>query len=135
MLTVPVAGVHQGPYEAAGGEVAYEVIYDPQAENFDAEVSAAVAADSDAIVIIGFDETTKILTGLIEAGAGPADKNIYGTDGNMGNALAASFDDPSVVAGMRERCLASIQERSNRSPIVSSRLTQTWLTSLWCRSA
>ena len=38
---------------------------------------AAVAADSDAIVIIGFDETTKILTGLIEAGAGPADKNIY----------------------------------------------------------
>ena len=91
----------KAPYEAAGGEVAYEVIYDPQAENFDAEVSAAVAADSDAIVIIGFDETTKILTGLIEAGAGPADKNIYGTDGNMGNALAASFDDPSVVAGMK----------------------------------
>ena len=27
----------KAPYEAAGGEVAYEVIYDPQAENFDAE--------------------------------------------------------------------------------------------------
>jgi branched-chain amino acid transport system substrate-binding protein len=89
------------PYEAAGGEIVYEVIYDPQAENFDAEVSAAVEADPDAIVIIGFDETSKILTGLIEAGAGPADKMIYGSDGNMGNALAQAFDDPGVVAGMR----------------------------------
>jgi ABC-type branched-subunit amino acid transport system substrate-binding protein len=91
----------KAPYEAAGGTVAYEVVYDPQAENFDAEVSAAVAAGSDAIVIIGFDETTKILTGLIEAGAGPADKMIYGSDGNMGNALADGFDDPSVLEGMR----------------------------------
>ena len=89
------------PYTAAGGEIVYEVIYDPQAENFDAEVSAAVEADPDAIVIIGFDETSKILTGLIEAGAGPADKMLYGSDGNMGNALAQAFDDPGVVAGMR----------------------------------
>lgn len=89
------------PYTDAGGEIVYEVIYDPQAENFDAEVSAAVEADPDAIVIIGFDETSKILTGLIEAGAGPAEKMIYGSDGNMGNALAQAFDDPGVVAGMR----------------------------------
>ena len=89
------------PYTDAGGEIVYEVIYDPQAENFDAEVTAAVDADPDAIVIIGFDETSKILTGLIEAGAGPADKMLYGSDGNMGNALAQAFDDPGVVAGMR----------------------------------
>ena len=89
------------PYEAAGGVVAGEVIYDPAGENFDAEVGQAVAANSDAIVVIGFDETAKILTGLIEAGAGPADKMIYGTDGNMGNALAGQFTDPSVLAGMR----------------------------------
>ncbi|MEC9181187.1 MAG: ABC transporter substrate-binding protein [Actinomycetota bacterium] len=89
------------PYTDAGGEIVYEVIYDPQAENFDAEVSAAVEADPDAIVIIGFDETSKILTGLIEAGAGPADKMLYGSDGIMGNALAQAFVDPGVVAGMR----------------------------------
>ena len=89
------------PYTDAGGEIVYEVIYDPQAENFDAEVSAAVEADPDAIVIIGFDETSKILTGLIEAGAGPADKMLYRSDGNMGHALAQAFDDPGVVAGMR----------------------------------
>lgn len=89
------------PYEAAGGVVAGEVLYDPASENFDAEVSQAVAANSDAIVIIGFDETAKVLTGLIEAGAGPADKMIYGTDGNMGNALAEQFTDKTAIAGMR----------------------------------
>ena len=68
------------------------MVYDPQAENFDAEVAATVDADPDAIVIIGFDETTKILTGLIEAGMGPDTKMVYGTDGNMGNALGENFD-------------------------------------------
>ena len=91
----------QGPFEAQGGVVDLAEIYDPKAENFDDVVAKAVDADSDAIVIIGFDETSKILTGLIENGAGPAEKMIYGTDGNMGNALAAAFDDPSVLAGMR----------------------------------
>ncbi len=88
-----------GPFEAQGGEVVFESIYDPKAENFDAEVSGAVEAGADAIVIIGFDETSKILTGLFELGVDAS--TLYGTDGNMGNALANTFDDPSVVAGMR----------------------------------
>ena len=91
----------QGPFEAQGGVVDLAEIYDPKAENFDDVVGKAVDAGSDAIVIIGFDETSKILTGLIENGAGPADKLVYGTDGNMGNALASAFDDPTVLAGMR----------------------------------
>ncbi len=92
------------PYTEGGGVVVYGDLgttYDPQAENFDAEIAAVVDANPDAIVIIGFDETAQILGGLIEAGFGPADKLVYGTDGNMGNALAQQFDDPSVVAGMR----------------------------------
>ena len=91
----------KGPWETNGGTTVYEVVYDPQAENFDAEVAATVAANPDAIVIIGFDETAKILSGLIENNMGPAVKKVYGTDGNMGNALAQGFEDPSVVAGMR----------------------------------
>ena len=91
----------QGPFEAQGGVTDLAEIYDPKAENFDDVVGKAIDAGSDAIVIIGFDETSKILTGLIENGAGPADKLIYGTDGNMGNALASAFDDPTVLAGMR----------------------------------
>lgn len=92
------------PYTAGGGTVVYGDLgttYDPQAENFDAEIAAVVDANPDAIVIIGFDETAQILGGLIEAGFGPSDKLVYGTDGNMGNALAQQFDDPSVVAGMK----------------------------------
>ncbi|WP_040492908.1 ABC transporter substrate-binding protein, partial [Ilumatobacter nonamiensis] len=91
----------KGPFEDQGGVVDAENIYDPKAENFDDVVAVAQEADSDAIVIIGFDETSKILTGLIEAGIGPDAKSIYGTDGNMGNALAEAFDDPTVLAGMR----------------------------------
>ncbi len=90
-----------GPYTDLGGEVLVEQIYDPKAENFDAEIAAVVEADPDAIVIIGFEETAQILQGLIEQGFGPADKLVYGTDGNMGNALAENFDDPTVLAGMR----------------------------------
>ncbi len=92
------------PYTAGGGAVVYGDLgttYDPQAENFDAEIAAVVDSNPDAIVIIGFDETAQILGGLIEAGFGPSDVLVYGTDGNMGNALAAQFDDPSVVAGMK----------------------------------
>ena len=89
------------PYIAAGGEVAYEVIYDPQAENFDAEVAGVVAADADATVIIGFAETAKILGGLIEEGFGPADRPVYGTDGNMGNGTAELMGDRTVIAGMK----------------------------------
>ena len=65
----------KGPFEAQGGVVDAENIYDPKAENFDDVVADAVEADSDAIVIIGFDETSKILTGLIEAGFGPDAKS------------------------------------------------------------
>jgi branched-chain amino acid transport system substrate-binding protein len=89
------------PFEDQGGVVDDENIYDPKAENFDDVVGVALEADSDAIVIIGFDETAKILTGLIEAGIGPDAKNIYGVDGNMSNALAEQFDDPTVLEGMR----------------------------------
>ena len=91
----------KGPYEAGGGTVVLEQIYDPKAENFDAEIAAVVEADPDAIIIIGFEESATILSGLIEQGFGPADKAVYGTDGNMGNALAQTFDDPTALAGMR----------------------------------
>ena len=29
---------------------------------------------------------------MVEKGVGPAKKAVYGTDGNMGNALGANFD-------------------------------------------
>ncbi|HEY9558555.1 MAG TPA: ABC transporter substrate-binding protein [Acidimicrobiales bacterium] len=76
----------------SGVEVVESIIYDPAAQTFDAQVQDIVSADPEAIVIIGFDESSRILAGLVEQGHGPADKAIYGVDGNMGNALGENFD-------------------------------------------
>lgn len=77
--------------EAAGVEVVVEKIYDEKATAFDAEVDAIKAAGPDAIAIIGFDETSKILATMVEKGVGPQSVNVYGCDGNMGNALGENF--------------------------------------------
>jgi ABC-type branched-subunit amino acid transport system substrate-binding protein len=77
--------------EAAGVEVVIEKIYDEKATAFDAEVDAIKAAGPDAIAIIGFDETSKILATMVEKGVGPQDVKVYGCDGNMGNALGENF--------------------------------------------
>ena len=77
---------------ASGGEVVYQQSYDPAAASFDSEVDAIVAADPDAIVVIGFNESSKILRAMVEKGIGPRDKAVYGSDGNAGNALGVDFD-------------------------------------------
>ena len=75
------------PLEEQGVVVDENFVYDPFAENFDAEVQRVVDADSDALVLIGFDESARILTGLFENGYTPDQKGIYLVDGNVGNAL------------------------------------------------
>ncbi len=74
------------PLEEQGVTIDAEFVYDPFAENFDSEVQQVVDADSDALVLIGFDETARILTGLFENGYTPDSKSIYLVDGNIGNA-------------------------------------------------
>ena len=78
--------------EESGVEVVATEIYDPAAQTFDTEVGEMVSADPEAIVVIGFEESSRILTTLIEQGVGPSDKGVYGVDGNMGNALGESFE-------------------------------------------
>jgi branched-chain amino acid transport system substrate-binding protein len=61
-----------------------------------------VDADPDAIVVIGFDESARVLTTMIEKGIGPKDKKVYGTDGNLGNALGEQFtDNAGALEGMK----------------------------------
>ncbi len=88
------------PFTAAGGEVLASITYDPNATTFDAEVDEVVAADADAIVIIGFAETSKILTTLFDKGVTADTKKIYLVDGNIGNALGEEFADPGVLSGI-----------------------------------
>ncbi len=72
----------------SNGEVVDTVIYDPKAAEYTAEVSQIKGADPEAIVVIGFDETAKIIQELVKQGIGPQDgKRLYLVDGNVGNAL------------------------------------------------
>ncbi|MFM9083294.1 MAG: ABC transporter substrate-binding protein [Actinomycetota bacterium] len=78
--------------QAGGLEVVVTKIYDEKATAFDAEVDEIKAAGPDAVAIIGFDETSKILATMVEKGVGPKAIKVYGCDGNMGNALGENFD-------------------------------------------
>jgi ABC-type branched-subunit amino acid transport system substrate-binding protein len=72
----------------SNGEVVETIIYDPKAAEFTAEVSKLKGADPEAIVVIGFDESAKIIQELAKQGIGPQDgKKLYLVDGNTGNAL------------------------------------------------
>ncbi len=93
------------PLADAGAEVVNDggIVYDPAAENFDAEVNDIVSADPDAFVMIGFEESAQVLTSLFEAGyTQESGKNIYLVDGNVGNALGENFaDSPGILEGVR----------------------------------
>jgi len=82
--------------QESGGEVTDEIIYDPQAQNFDAEVQQLVDSDPDAIVVIGFAESARIFTTLVEQGLGPDQKALYCVDGNVDSAELAEISDQIV---------------------------------------
>ncbi|MGK2948665.1 MAG: ABC transporter substrate-binding protein [Acidimicrobiales bacterium] len=84
----------------AGGEVVTDLVYDPQAQNFSAEVDEVVSSGADAVVVIGFDESSQILTTMFEAGVDPAETKIYLVDGNVGNALGENFTEPGTLEGI-----------------------------------
>jgi len=68
-----------------GGEVVERVDYDPKAADFSADVAKLKAKNPKAIVLIGFDETAKVIQELVKQGL-PADKHKwYMVDGNTSN--------------------------------------------------
>ena len=56
-----------------GGNVATKQLYSADATNYTAEVNKVAAAKPDALVLIAFDETKKIIPPLIAKGVGPQD--------------------------------------------------------------
>ena len=71
--------------EGGGGKVVESVVYDPKAASFSTEVGKIKAADPEAIAVIAFDETSKIVPELVKQGIGPKTKKIYFVDGNLSN--------------------------------------------------
>jgi branched-chain amino acid transport system substrate-binding protein len=70
---------------ASGGKVVLKTIYDPKAASYSAEVSKVAAAKPEALVLIGFDETRKIIPELVAQGIGPKKLPTYFVDGNLGD--------------------------------------------------
>ncbi|SDQ45151.1 ABC transporter substrate-binding protein [Quadrisphaera sp. DSM 44207] len=71
--------------EAGGGSVVANVVFNPDAPTFDAEVSEVLAAQPEALVVIGFDQTVRIVNALVAQGSGPQDLPTYFVDGNLSN--------------------------------------------------
>jgi ABC-type branched-subunit amino acid transport system substrate-binding protein len=82
----------QETLEEKGATVSEFVLYNADAEKYSAEVSKIAAAEPDALVLIAFDETTKIVPQLIANGIGPQDIQLYFVDGNLADYSDQNFD-------------------------------------------
>ena len=78
--------------EEKGATVSEFVLYAADAQNFTAEVNKVAASKPDAIVLVSFNETTKIIPQLIAKGIGPQDVQIYFVDGNLADYSDENFD-------------------------------------------
>jgi len=78
--------------EEKGATVSEFILYSADAQNFTAEVNKVAASKPDAIVLIAFNETTKIIPQLISKGVGPQDVQLYFVDGNMADYSSENFD-------------------------------------------
>lgn len=86
-------------FSDAGGEVVAKVFYTPEATNWTSEVQEVATADPDAVVLIGFNETTSIIPEFISQGIGPDNQQIYFVDGNTAD-YSGDFD-PGTLEGIR----------------------------------
>ncbi|MGH3346256.1 MAG: ABC transporter substrate-binding protein [Nocardioides sp.] len=75
-----------------GANVADFVLYAADAQNYTAEVNQIAASKPDALVLIAFEETTKIIPQLIAKGIGPEDIQLYFVDGNLSDYSEETFD-------------------------------------------
>jgi branched-chain amino acid transport system substrate-binding protein len=82
----------QTTLQERGVNVAEYVLYSADAQNYTAEVNKIAAAKPDALVLIAFEETTKIIPQLIAKGIGPEDIQLYFVDGNLADYSGESFD-------------------------------------------
>ena len=84
--------------EEKGATVAAYELYSADATNYTAEVNKIAASKPDAIAVIGFEETTKIVPQLIAKSVGPQDIPTYFVDGNTADYSDEDFDLEGVKA-------------------------------------
>ena len=76
-------------FEAAGGSVVEEQLFNEGDASFDSQISALTAANPDAIAVITFDQAKVVVPSLV--GAGYPGENLYFVDGNLAD-YSADFE-------------------------------------------
>ena len=76
-----LAAATKASFEAAGGEVVAEELFNAGDSNFASQISSVTAANPDAIAIITFDESKVIVPDLV--GGGFDGSKLYFVDGNL----------------------------------------------------
>lgn len=84
-------------FEAAGGEVVEEQLFNEGDTSFDAQISALTAAAPDAIAVITFDQAKVVVPALV--GAGYPGEALYFVDGNLAD-YSADFE-PGLITGAK----------------------------------
>ena len=67
---------------AGGGELTTKLLYPPDTSSFTSQAVQIRSTHPDAIVVMGFDETRRIIPALADEGIGPRHQQIYLVDGN-----------------------------------------------------
>jgi len=91
-----LADVVDQVFTESGGTVTDKIIYDPKAASFEAEVGKCKATNPEAIVLIGFEESKKILQEMIKQGVGPQQVQLYLVDGNLSNSLGEGLPEGTM---------------------------------------
>jgi len=92
-----LAGALTENFEAAGGEVVAEELFNEGDTSFDAQISTITAAAPDAIAIITFDQAKVVVPALV--GSGYPGENLYFVDGNLAD-YSADFE-PGLITGAK----------------------------------
>ncbi len=104
-------------FSQQGGTVVDKIFYTPEATNWSSEVQEIAAGDPEAIVVIGFEETTSIIPEMIRNKIGPQDKSVYFVDGNTADyrgefpkgtlaGVRATFPGAELKSDFRDRLLS-----------------------------
>jgi branched-chain amino acid transport system substrate-binding protein len=86
----------QASFEAAGGSIVAAPVFNPGDTNFSAQISEALAAGPDAIVLITFDEAKTIVPALASQFT---KENIYFVDGNLAD--YSEVFEPGTLTGAK----------------------------------
>jgi ABC-type branched-subunit amino acid transport system substrate-binding protein len=108
--------------KAGGAGVAIKKLYSADATNFTAEVNSVAAVKPDAIVLVSFDETKKLVPQLIAKNVGPQQVDTYFVDGNTAD-YSKDFDKGTLTGTKATLPGADPKDFKNKLLATNSKLT------------